>query len=426
MSEPSLSTSGSQESELFLWQGWLVVAAVSIISFLIFGTTLASLGVYLPVLQSAFQWTEQQVGMIAAALLVGMSLSSIAAGWILNKIGPRALLTGGICITVGGLISGSFAENLFHLAIAMAVIGGGVGASTVVPGATVINRWFVRRRGIAMAFFIGSIVVASATIPPVTEMLIQARDWRSTFLISAGAIGIAGLGLSMLVRLPSDQRQEQTGIAKLQDDHILTGMSVREGLRHTRFWYLILALTLLQLSINGILYNVISYFIAEGFSSGKAVSIYSIANLCGLPGLFIAGALADRVGAKRIMPVASVIIASGTFALLAIDADGKFVFVALGTFIILWGLASGLPSQIGPIILAELVGMRAFPTLMGIKGAVVSLVGAFAPILIGVLFSVQGSYHLPFLVSGILALIAAPLFLLIQRSVKIGSDDHRY
>lgn len=414
-----MSEHGSHDPELSLRRGWYAVAGVSVISFLVIGTTLASLGVYLPALQSAFQWTEQQIGIIATALLVGMSFANIAAGWILDKIGPCKLIIGGICITAGGLISGSLANSLVHLVIAMAVVGGGVGAATIVPGATVINRWFVRRRGIAMAFFIGSIVLASAAIPPVAELLIRGADWRSAFLISGGAVGTVGLALSALVRMPSDQPNEISfNITDAKIEHNLSGISVRDGLGYTRFWLLTLALTLLQLSINGILYNVILYFIAEGFSSGQAVSIYSIANLCGLPGLFISGALADRFGVKLIMPVASIIIALGTFALLAMNADAEFLIMALCTFVILWGLASGLPSQIGPIILAELVGMRAFPTLMGIKGAVVSLVGALAPILVGALYSVQGSYNLPFLVSGLLAMVSAPLFLLIQRRAK--------
>lgn len=420
MSDSAIPVSKPRDPELTSVRGWLVVASVSIISFLIMGSSLASLGVYLPVLQSAFQWSEQEVGIIAAALLVGMSFSSIAAGWILNKIGSRKLLMGGIIITAAGMIAGSYADSLLHLSIAMGVVGGGVGAATIVPGATIINRWFIRRRGIAMAFFIGSIVIAAAVIPPITEILIQARGWRSAFITYAAAIGVVGLGLAMFVDLPPDQFPKASNDAIIDDSgHSLSGMSVREGLGYTRFWLLILALTLLQLSINGILYNVISYFIAEGFSSGKAVSIYSIANLCGLPGLFISGALADRFGAKRIMPIACVIIALGTFSLLGVNADSKSMFLAVGIFVILWGLASGLPSQIGPIILAELVGMRAFPSLIGIKGAVVSLVGAFAPVLVGVLYGVQGSYRLPFLISGLLALVAAPIFLLIQRRANI-------
>ena len=89
--------------------------------------------------------------------------------------------------------------------------------------------------------------------------------------------------------------------------------------------------------------------------------------------------------------------------------------LALIGFVVMWGLGSSIPSQIGPIILAELVGMRSFPTLMGVKGLVVSLVGASAPILVGVLFATHQSYSLPFIVCGILATLAIPLFLLATR-----------
>ena len=418
MGDATLSPPSKPDPELTSIGGWLVVAAVSIISFLLVGSTLASLGVYLPVLQADFGWSEQQLGNIAAAMLVGLAVSSIAAGWVLNKIGPRNLLFAGIVVTASGAIWAANAANLAQLTGAMAIIGAGVGAATIIPGATVINRWFLHHRGMAMAFFIGSIVVASAAMPTMTDMIIRATDWRTALTVFAGTTFVVGLGLSMLVRFPPRLEPEESGKLEGESEESLSGMTVVEGLTYSRFWLLILALILVQLSINGILYNVIGYLIAQGYSSGNAVSIYSIANLFGLPGLFLCGFLADRYGAARVIPVAALVLALGTFALLPVDAGDSFALPVLGTFVILWGMASGIPSQIGPIILAELVGMRAFPTLMGIKGALVSLVGALAPIATGALFTVQGSYHLPFMVSGLLAVVAVPMFVLAKKGTR--------
>ncbi len=413
-----MSPPSKPDPELTSIGGWLVVAAVSIISFLLVGSTLASLGVYLPVLQADFGWSEQQLGNIAAAMLVGLAVSSIAAGWVLNKIGPRNLLFAGIVVTASGAIWAANAANLAQLTGAMAIIGAGVGAATIIPGATVINRWFLHHRGMAMAFFIGSIVVASAAMPTMTDMIIRATDWRTALTVFAGTAFVVGVGLSMLVRFPPPREPVESGELEGESEVSLSGMTVVEGLTYSRFWLLILALILVQLSINGILYNVIGYLIAQGYSSGNAVSIYSIANLFGLPGLFLCGFLADRYGAARVIPVAALVLALGTFALLPVDAGDSFALPVLGTFVILWGMASGIPSQIGPIILAELVGMRAFPTLMGIKGALVSLVGALAPIATGALFAVQGSYHLPFMVSGLLAVVAVPMFVLAKKGTR--------
>ena len=418
MGDATLSPPSKPDPELTSIGGWLVVAAVSIISFLLVGSTLASLGVYLPVLQADFGWSEQQLGNIAAAMLVGLAVSSIAAGWVLNKIGPRNLLFAGIVVTASGAIWAANAANLAQLTGAMAIIGAGVGAATIIPGATVINRWFLHHRGMAMAFFIGSIVVASAAMPTMTDMIIRATDWRTALTVFAGTAFVVGVGLSMLVRFPPPREPVESGELEGESEESLSGMTVVEGLTYSRFWLLILALILVQLSINGILYNVIGYLIAQGYSSGNAVSIYSIANLFGLPGLFLCGFLADRYGAARVIPVAALVLALGTFALLPVDAGDWFALPVLGTFVILWGMASGIPSQIGPIILAELVGMRAFPTLMGIKGALVSLVGALAPIATGALFTVQGSYHLPFMVSGLLAVVAVPMFVLANKGAR--------
>lgn len=410
----------SANSETSSGQAWLVVAAVSLISFLLIGSTLASLGVYLPVYQDHFNWSEQDVGGIAAILLVGLSLAGLLSGWLLNKVGPRNVVIAGIIAVIGGCLLAARAQDLTQMIIAIGLTGAGVGMATIVPGATVINMWFRENRGIPMAVFIASLVLSSALIPPVTDLLIQSGGWRDAMKTTALVIAVLGLCLAAFVRAPSVDFQWESSVGVI--DGNVAGMTVKEAFKSSRFWFLIAALTLVQLSINGIMYNVVSYLIGQDFSSAKAVSIYSFANLCGLPGLFICGFLADRYGARRVIPVAALILAGGTFTLIAVTGQAEAGLLALVGFVVMWGLGSSIPSQIGPIILAELVGMRSFSTLMGIKGALVSLVGASAPILVGVLFATHQSYSLPFIVCGILALLAIPLFLLATRKQKISNN----
>ena len=94
----------ASDSKFPAWRAWLVVASVSLISFSLIGTTIASLGVYMPVFQTHFGWSEGDVGAVAAVLLLGVSLASISAGWVLNKIGTRNLIMAGVIIVACGCL----------------------------------------------------------------------------------------------------------------------------------------------------------------------------------------------------------------------------------------------------------------------------------------------------------------------------------
>jgi hypothetical protein len=157
----------------------------------------------------------------------------------------------------------------------------------------------------------------------------------------------------------------------------------------------------------------------SGFPPGKAVAIFSFANLMAVPGLFIGGVLTDRHGARAALPAVMVMQALGTLCLLGIGgpmaAEGG---AATGGFILLWGLSGGLPSQIGSLRLAELIGTHAFATMLGVTFTTSGLVGALAPLITAELYERSGGYALPVAACGVATLAAALMTLAVPSRTK--------
>ncbi|WP_176594978.1 MULTISPECIES: MFS transporter [Sphingobium] len=379
---------------------WPPVVALSAITLLIQGCTLMSLGVLLPGLAPDF---GGRAGGAATAFLLAMSLASLAVGWALGRVGARSVLLAGIALSAAGYGLAALAQDRIALTAALALSGLGVGASTIVPGIAVITRRHAARRGMALAVFLGAAVVAGAVVPPFVGSAMALWSWRPAMLLCAAVIALACPPLVLLVpggRIDSGRTAagpHATGAA----------------LRSANFCRIVLAMTLLQLAINGVLFAAVDSLMAQGLTQSSAVLAYSSANLLGLPALLMGGMLADRIGPRRSLIATALLLAAGTAALLgvrAMDMTGVWLFV------LLWGVASALPGQSGSMLLADAVEAEAFPRLLGLNTAIISLLGALAPLWTDQMRAAGGGYGLPVLVYAALALAAAPVIALVRPS----------
>lgn len=388
---------------------WAMLGALSVIGFAVIGGTLTSLAVYLPVLQAAFGWGEAEMGGGAVMLLLGMSLANLVAGRLEQRIGLRLLLAIGIVASCVGWAASAFVTGLPQFMAAMALAGAGAALATIVPGVAAISQAFDARRGMALAVFIGGCALASSVVPPLSEGLIAGLGWREAFLISAGVIALVCLPLTLLtpVSAPSSAT-ERPDVHNASEG----GPSAADAAKFTAFWLLLTGLTISQLCMNGVLFNLVAMLVKNGYSHDGAVTFYSIANLVSLPGLFLGGMLADRFGARAVLPGAIAFQAAGSLCLLWIGGGGSAQLAAMTGFALMWGLVAGLPAQAGSMLLADTVGMAAFPMLLGVVFAVTGLIGALAPLMMGMLYGVEGSYALPILTCAALTGLAAAMILM--------------
>lgn len=396
-------------------QAWILVSMLSLIAFAIIGGTLTSLSVYLPVLQHEFGWSEAAMGGLPVAMLLGMSGGNLLVGRLISLLNIRGTIVIGVMTTAIGWAVASQATSLPFFMGAMAIAGCGSGIATIVPGLAAITRRFETQRGLAIGVFIGACALAGSAVPPLSGWLITAYGWRATFFLVGAAMATIGLPLAALVKISREATSADHGTT----GHLSngdTGPTASDVAKWPAYWRLAAALTLSQLCMNGILFSTVAFFLRNGFAQEHAVAIYSATNLLALSGLLAGGALADRYGARAALPGALLLQAMGTLCLLGINgANLGGSGPAIGGFILLWGLAGGLPSQIGPMLLADLIGARAFATMLGVTLTIAGLLGALAPAATGWLYEIRGSYALPITIWGLLAVLAALLTLRVKQ-----------
>ena len=383
---------------------WLPLAALSIITLLIQGCTVMALGVYLsPVAQQM-----GPIGTAATLFLLSMSVANLPVGWALQRWPARRVIRIGILLTSFGCLSASLAPDRLYMALALGLAGAGVGAATLVPGIAIITRHYADRRSVPLALFLSASVVAGAVIPPLVGFAIGNWGWRTAFLCSAIAVALACAPLTLLIPGGSFDPEPRPAARRLT--------FLEAARRNQAFHRLAVAMTLIQLAINGVLFSAIDSLMAQGLSQSGAVGAYSIANLLGLPALLLGGVVVDRLGARAALGGTALLLAAGSAALLAAQAMGLVGVVA---FVLLWGIASALPGQSGSMLLADVAEADDFAGLLGLNTAIISLVGALAPAWTDQLRGWSGGLDLPIWIYAALALLAAPLI----ASVRVGRSE---
>src|SRR3954470_22374080 len=132
-------------------KGTQVAVTSFAVLFAIVGLALYGLPFYYDFMVRDFGWSRAQVtsGNAISKLLVG-PLFGFAAGWIVDRFGPRRLMMAGIVMAGGalaglGAVSVAWSFYFFYFFNALGYVRGGP-----LPSQVLLSRWFDRTRGKAM------------------------------------------------------------------------------------------------------------------------------------------------------------------------------------------------------------------------------------------------------------------------------------
>lgn len=371
-------------------QAWIVVAGMAVTLCILFGTTLNSFGVFVPPITQTFMSSNEETGNIASVFMLTMTLAMPLAGWLLDRIGPRAVMTSGAALMGIGYFLASVSQDLSSITLAMAVSGAGVGASTYIPSIALVMRWVeLKRQGLALGVMLSGGSIGAMIFPILLTHITELYSWRVAMqFIAALGLLICVPVLLWLARLPKQPLPTDDDYSGPQER---SGHSIGQALRLPRYWLWVALQILMTLSTLGIIVNMIPYLISVGYSPKEAATVFAFKSVAGLSGSFIFGLLSSRWDAKPLLMIGAAIGGFGILALL-LATDPAFGFAAVVAFIIAWGATFNLVNQLSPMLMEQTVGQRNFGTLLGIGSLIAGVGAAFSPKLVGYLLDSSGSY----------------------------------
>ena len=419
------SATGQKHPPLNLpfYYGWFVLA-------LCFLTTLTSAGVrsspsvLIHPLEAEFGWSRM---LIASAVSMNLLLFGIAApisGWLLDRYGPRKVMLGSLTLLIVG-VSGTMAMNQFwqFFLVWGVIVGLGAGGVGSVLTATIGNRWFVARRGLALGILGSASSTGQIIFLPLFMAMITYAGWR---MGSMALIVVALILLPLIYVFMRDDPSEvglepygagQSGVASSGGVASLRGMrsgsatiTAREVVTHPTFWLLVGSFFVCGGTANGLIgTHLIPHEIDLGIPQIAAASILGVMGGLNMVGTIFSGWMIDRVRPQRWL--ALVYVLRGVSLLMLPFVQNLPGFFA---FAVIYGLdwfATVPPSM---AITADTFGKNNVGKVYGWIFMSHQIGAALMASAAGALRTWMGDYQFAFLSGGFIAMIAAGLALQIK------------
>lgn len=356
-----------------------------------------------------FRWSHATVtsGNMFGKVIIG-PLFGFAAGWIVDRFGPRRLMLSGIVMSglavIGlGVMTSLWQFYLFYLLMALGYLCGGP-----LPNQVLTSRWFSKSRGKAMGLAYLGIGIGGMLVPQVAKRLNMHMNWRSSLMI---------LGLIMIaVSFPMAwfvKEDPQNGLKPAKKDE--PKIPFKSILKRKSFYYLAIGSMCSIGAVSGLSQNLKLFFSIDlKYSQGEAANIISLVLGASIIGRLMMGWLADRYPKKNIMILIYVLI-SGSILLLYFASTPGVIYL----FAFIFGIGLGGDYMIIPLMAAELFGVKVMGRVMGLILSVDGLGEASGPILAGWLRDRSGSYTIGFTALILLSVVGTVAVLMLPKGRQV-------
>lgn len=248
------------------------------------------------------------LGHLSAAYFYGYAGMQIPVGILLDRFGPRRLMTVAAFACAAGCVLFATGETLMAATTGRVLIGASA-AFSLVGAMAIAGQWFAPGRfalfsGLAMAAGMAGGVFGQAPL----RLAVEASDWRTTTMMLAAAGAALGVVIWATVR---DKWRGKGGIG-----NVLSGLGV--VLRHRQTWLIAvtgLATSAPLLGFAG-LWGVPFLEAAYGLPRTSAATLTSTLIAGWGVGAPIFGWLSDRIGRRKMPLVVGLTLQSAAFAAL--------------------------------------------------------------------------------------------------------------
>jgi MFS family permease len=406
MMSRALSTGG-------LFYGWVVVAAAFAITLVGFGSAY-TFSAFAPALEQEFAASRGAVSLVFSLAGFLYFALGVVTGPLADRWGARRLAMLGMALVGSGLALASVARTLFEVYAAYGLgVGLGVGCAYV-PAVGAVQRWFVKRRGLASGLAVSGIGVGTLLMPPLASWLIGLLGWRGAYLTLGGFAAVVGVGMARFIaNAPRDKGTGPDGImlsAAREDAATRAGASVGDAVKSAQFAALYAACLICSFGVFVPFVHLVPYALEHHLDPSAAVLLLGAIGVGSTAGRFFLGSLADRIGRQWFL----VMMYIGMAAALALWPIATSFWPLAASALLFGGFYGGWVAIL-PAVVMDRFGGRNVSGIIGILYTSVAIGTLAGPSTAGFMFDSSHSYTVPILASVGTSIIAAGIAALAAR-----------
>ena len=409
-----------------IYFGWYLLAGAAVINGLGGSVLWQGFTVFFIPVSESLNLTAWQTSLAFSLARAENGVLGPITGWALDRYGFRTLMFAGTMVTgIGYIMLAGTNSYLAFMLVYLCVVSVGSSTSFMQATTAAINTWFVRMRGLAMSVNSAAFRLGGAAMIPLLSYVVLTWGWQ----IAAVAVGIGMLililPLTLLFRrspesmglspdgrpLIASRRARPDGSGSVESADDAGDWTIKQALRSPQFWVLVAATTL-RISVHGTIFvHFIPILVSLGEEQQTAANLLGLLSLVAVPLILVTGYLSDRIGRP--------IMLTGLYSMAAMSLLGlTFVEGTLPVFLALLLFAgSEAGSSLNWAIVGDLFGRKRYASIRGMMAPVYNGVLIIAPVAAGWAYDQTGSYQSVLYAGSALMMLAALVFLALQRVV---------
>lgn len=403
-----------------VFYGYWIIMAAFVTQFVAIGLQNYVIGPFTTPMTFEFGWTRAE---FTSARSIGQMVAAFTGFFIgagVDRYGGRPFILVGLVILSVSVFSLGSVQSLAQWMIVNGVILT-IGAAMI--GNLVVNvtlgKWFVERRGRAVALAAMGISMSGVLLPPLTTWLVDMFGWRSAWQVLGIGAAVLILPAALVIRrspedyaMHPDGRSDEQMASSLGDKARLdfaSSMTRRQAMRTGRFYSLVVAFGLFQISITVMLLQTVPFMTDAGYSRLVAASMISLSSIPAFISKPFWGAFIDRYSARPLAAIGAGITGfSLIIIVLAVQAQNNFLVYA--AFLVM-GVGWGGLIPLQEVIWATFFGRRYLGSVRATAMPFTFAMTALGPVMAAAYYDRAGNYDNAFLLMAFCNLGAAVMLM---------------
>lgn len=408
--------------------GWWLVAVGALVLVVSMGPLFHGMPAWNVAMRHKFGWGGGQLSLAWSFQRVEGSIMGPIGGYLIDKLGPRRMVLYGLCIVGAGFLLFSQVQNLWMFYLSFVIMSAGAGLGTWLPVMTMLNNWFLRRRGLAMALALEGMYVGGVALPPVLGWAIDPDAhgldrWRTVAALLGVLTIVLALPISRLIRnRPEDYGYRPDGQLGLSPATVDTrpsesatseaepDFSTREALRTRAFWLISFGHAFSAM-VNVTIMVHLGLLLDDREVPLTTVGLV-IATLMGVSALFtlLGGLAGDRIPARYSLFWFSLVQSAAVVVLILADS-----MLMAYLFAVIMGIGWGGRSAPTSTVRGEYFGRKAFASITGMSMVPMNFFLLGGPLFAGYMRDATGDYDLPFVIIAVVSGLGSCLYLFLGK-----------
>lgn len=386
--------------------GWVIVAIGFVGDFLAAGIGGYTLGLFFRTMGTELGWSRTTLAFSQTVRSVVTGLSGPLIGPMVDRFGARVIMVMGALVAGVSLVGLSRISEPWHFYVlygAGAALGIAEFGNLVI--ATAVAKWFVRKRGRAMAITTMGVSTGGLVLVPVTSFIISSYGWRTAWVFFGVMVVLlitlpAGLFMrstpeSMGLRPDGDPDTAKDPSSSSEEGRVAPVVArqehswrLGEAVRTRAFWLLVVGFNVGSVALTAMLLHQIPYIQDKGFSQTTAAAVASAfafgALACKLPW----GFLVERVPVRYCVMAMYIGSAVGLAVLISAQSIPMLLLYAM-----IYGLNIGATGVLTSVAWANYFGRTFIGTIQGFVAPFQMGSTALSPLFAAWVYDTLGSYN---------------------------------